>query len=135
MNVTQDVILDLLPLYFSAEASADSRRLVDEYFAEHPSFAVKARESAAESGGGALPPDRVELRGLLEAKRRVRQRSYLMGAAIFFTIAPLSFVYHDGAFFFMMRESPVSAVAYGAVGLLLWIVYAVIRWKNRVIGI
>jgi anti-sigma factor RsiW len=38
MKVTRDVIYDLLPTYFADEVSADSRALVDEYFATDPEF-------------------------------------------------------------------------------------------------
>ena len=31
VNVTREVILDLLPVYLAGEASADTRQLVDEY--------------------------------------------------------------------------------------------------------
>ena len=40
MEVTKDVILDLLPLYSADEASADTRALVEEYLAAHPELAA-----------------------------------------------------------------------------------------------
>src|SRR6185312_2252669 len=39
MRVTQDVVRDLLPLYFENEASPDSRILVETWFAHDPAFA------------------------------------------------------------------------------------------------
>lgn len=44
MKVTRDVITDLLPAYYAKEASADSRALVDEFFAQDPEFARLAKE-------------------------------------------------------------------------------------------
>ena len=38
MNVTRDVIYDLLPAYFAGEASGDTRALIDEFFAHDPEF-------------------------------------------------------------------------------------------------
>ena len=32
MNVTREVVTDLLPIYFSDEASADTKALVKNYF-------------------------------------------------------------------------------------------------------
>jgi heme/copper-type cytochrome/quinol oxidase subunit 4 len=46
MNVTRDVMNDLLPLYFSGEASAGTRALVEQYFREHPEFEREARGAA-----------------------------------------------------------------------------------------
>jgi hypothetical protein len=36
MNVTREVVTDLLPIYFSGEASADTKVLVEDYFAGRP---------------------------------------------------------------------------------------------------
>jgi hypothetical protein len=44
MNVTREVITDLLPLYFSGEASADTVALVDEFFRQDQEFAHLARK-------------------------------------------------------------------------------------------
>jgi hypothetical protein len=43
MNVTRDVIYDLLPAYFSNDASADTRALVDTFFITDPEFGRMAR--------------------------------------------------------------------------------------------
>ena len=39
MEVTNNVILDLLPLYLANESSEDSRRLVEKYLESHPEMA------------------------------------------------------------------------------------------------
>src|SRR5262245_481556 len=39
MNVNRHVVTDLLPLYLSGEAHADTRSLVDEYLRGDPEFA------------------------------------------------------------------------------------------------
>ena len=46
-EITQDVIVDLLPVYFSEEASEQTRRMVETYFAEHPDFEKMARRMHA----------------------------------------------------------------------------------------
>ena len=43
MNVTHDVIIDLLPLYFSGEASEDSKTLVNTCFEQNPEFAEQSK--------------------------------------------------------------------------------------------
>ena len=42
MNVTRDVIYDLLPSYFAGDASDDTRALVEAYFETDPEFARMA---------------------------------------------------------------------------------------------
>ena len=42
MNVTAEIITDLLPVYLSGEASEDTRALVEAYFRDHPEFAALA---------------------------------------------------------------------------------------------
>ena len=46
MNISPDVISDLLPLYLAGEASAGTRALLEEYLREHPGF----REGASRTG-------------------------------------------------------------------------------------
>ena len=45
MNITQGVVNDLLPVYFSGEASNDTRSLVEDYFRENPEFERMARSA------------------------------------------------------------------------------------------
>ena len=49
MNVTHNVVTDLLPLYLAGEASDDTRVLVEAYLKQNPSFAVEVREQADKS--------------------------------------------------------------------------------------
>jgi hypothetical protein len=47
MEITRNVILDLLPLYLADEASAETRKLVEEYLETDPELASIAKRSAA----------------------------------------------------------------------------------------
>ena len=47
MKLEREVIIDLLPAYFSGEASAATRRLVEEFFRENPDFEKSARSAAS----------------------------------------------------------------------------------------
>ena len=46
MEITRDVILDLLPLYLAGEVSDDSRALVERYLETDPALAKIAEQSA-----------------------------------------------------------------------------------------
>jgi anti-sigma factor RsiW len=79
MKVTRDVIFDLLPAYFSSEASTDTRALVDEFFATDPEFARMAERFQAAVGRsrGASESDAER-----ETFRRTRARVGLRYAAM-----------------------------------------------------
>jgi hypothetical protein len=46
MKLEREVIIDLLPAYFSGEASAATRTLVEDFFRENPEFEKSARSAA-----------------------------------------------------------------------------------------
>ena len=59
MNVTREVIYDLLPAYFAGEASADTRALVEEFFATDPELGrMAARFRARRRAFARWHPDR-----------------------------------------------------------------------------
>ena len=49
-NITRDIISDLYVLYSSGDATADSRKLVDEFLSQDPELAASLKES-----GGTIP--------------------------------------------------------------------------------
>ena len=134
MNITDDVINDLLPLYASGECSADTKLLVDEYLRAHPDLARQVSRISQQPPAGLLP-NRLgasdEMYALKKTRRMIKRRSYILGAAIFFTIAPFSFAYINGKFYWLMAESPMSAAVYLIVGAAFWVGYAVLKIKAR----
>jgi hypothetical protein len=95
MNVSRDVINDLLALYFSGEASPGTRNLIEEYFRENPAFAEEARRAAeallAIGMTEELPSDtQLERKALKRAKKLLRVQSILLAIACTFTLNALS---------------------------------------------
>ena len=85
MNATRDVITDLLPLYFSGEASADTRTMVEEYFKADPEFERMARRMASSMSvfkTTLTDDDAAEANALNRARAQVRARNISLGAAI-----------------------------------------------------
>jgi hypothetical protein len=119
----EDIIVDLLPLYFAGEASAASGALIEAYFAEHPQFAKAAR--LAQQSSIVMPAVAVSSEGTLAIKRirsLLRWRAALIALAIFCTISPFSFFYNDNRLhYFMWRDSPAMALTYAAVAAAAWI--------------
>lgn len=95
MNITRDIIKDLLPTYFSGEASVDTCSLVEEYFRKNPSFEQEARSAAQslQSLGqiGTAPPDSTTEKTALQSARNVlRRQKILLALASTFTLNAIS---------------------------------------------
>jgi hypothetical protein len=138
MNITRDVIVDLLPVYASGEASADTRKLVDEYLLSDPALAREAAELSrppALSAGPPLLSADLELRALLRTRRVLKLRGALLGAGIFFTLLPLSFVAGDGKVRWAWSSNPAGAAGAVAVAVLAWVAYALTRKRLRTTGL
>lgn len=92
MKIERDVILDLLPVVLSGEASAATRELVEEYLRQDPELARRVRAQGAESDpkvGPALSPE-VELRSLARTRRLLGVQKWLFALAITFTAFALA---------------------------------------------
>jgi hypothetical protein len=133
MNITKDIINDLLPLYVANECSADSRALVGDYLRQHPQEAAELHRimSTTVLGTAPLAARLDEMESLRRARRLVRRRSWLMALAIFFSIAPFSFAYTGGHTHWFLLEAPKAALIYGALGVVFWIAFFVVRHRSR----
>lgn len=133
MNVTRDIINDLMPLYAANECSADTRTLVEEYLRQNPRQAEELRGIMSTSLPGAVPPakDVAEALSFREARRRLARRNGLMALAIFFSLAPFSFLYTDGRLWWLLRDAPRSALVYAALAVVFWSFYFVQRRRSQ----
>jgi ferric-dicitrate binding protein FerR (iron transport regulator) len=133
MNITKDIIADLFPLYLEKECSSDTRALVEEYFQRNPQDAQELHRIASTSLPGAAPlaKDLDETRSLREARRVVRRRSWVLGLAIFFSLAPFSVLFTGGRTYWLLKEAPGTALVYGALALVCWIAWTVMRNGSR----
>ena len=89
MEVTKDVILDLLPLYSADEASADTRALVEEYLAAHPELAAAVRESGAGGLSRDIPVPLTrddQIKAYTRAKRRMLIYTILLAGLMAVTL-------------------------------------------------
>ena len=142
MNVTQNVFMDLLPLYFSGEASADTRQLIAEFLAKHPELgpAVEAqrREFAQPHDllAGAAPATDHELRTLRRTRSLIERQKWQMSFALLLTGFPFSFAF-DGSHitFMVLRDQPPLAAASWVGAVALWSLYWRTRRRLRIRGI
>src|SRR5512133_2351578 len=125
MKVTRDVVSDLWPLYAAGEATADTRRLVEEFLADDPDFARVLRQRFD------IPAEQVSLPADHEARALARTRDVIAGGrwlrgvrlvAITLTVLAVIRFPADDAETFATRVG-VSVVA--------WLVYLVLRLRVR----
>jgi len=139
MNVTREVILDLLPVYLAGEASPATRALIEEYLKQDPELAQRIRsrwaENLAQAAPSVLPPD-LELRSLKRTRRVLFFQRWSFAMAIAFTAVALSLDFHfeHGRVtdvHFMMRDDPRGAGLCLIVGAVFWVTYFLLRRRLR----
>ena len=108
MKVNDDVILDLLPLYYEGEVSESTQKMIEDYFNEHPEFAsqvdriyskmkkVLDEKSVFESDDENTSEEKMQT--LLKTKKLLRIRT----ALLVFTVSTFVIV------IFMATFSPTS---------------------------
>ncbi|MGH9774689.1 MAG: hypothetical protein ACRD50_07055 [Candidatus Acidiferrales bacterium] len=139
MNVTREVILDLLPVYFSGEASPATKALVEEFLKQDAELAGRIRsewmENLTKAAPSALPPE-LELRAFRRTKRLLGWQKWLLGFGIFFTAILASFEFHttsNGGFEFhlLLSTAPVEFAVCIALAVACWGAYIAIRRRLR----
>jgi len=125
MNVTKDVIKDLLPLYQEGEASPDTRRLVEEYLAMDSDL---RDQLAAPALGQKRLRVRAEIDQALETlertKRALRRQKWLQFFALLLTLAPFTSYGTGGQLQFMMlRDAPLSLIPLWGGAAIFWVFY------------
>lgn len=89
MEITRNVILDLMPLYMANEVSADTRALVEKYLETDPELAKIAKQSAAMEVQEGIPVPLTEedkMEAYKEAKRLLYRRTVIWAVLIAFTL-------------------------------------------------
>jgi len=140
MNVTREVILDLIPIYLAGEASPATRALIDEFLRQDPELAQRVRNLSADSLAtitqAPLSSD-IELRSLRRARALIGWQKWLFGLGITFTALLLSneFSFEGGRlreFHFLIRDYPAPFGIFAVLALICWIGYYAIRRRLRV---
>lgn len=135
MNVTREVITDLLSVYFSGEASNDTRALVEDFFRSDPEFAALARTDWSPANGIEKLKEEVPLEILNRTKRYLRNRSIFLAVAILFSLLPFSVLSHGGKLYWAWREMPEASVAAVLIGIAGWCAYTWSWYRVRSTGL
>ena len=139
MNVTRNVVKDLLTVYLAGEASPDTRAFVEDYL---KSDAALAREVEAARVGSlglpATPPPALaaEKQALDASRELLKTRTSTLVVGDVFTLLPLSFVFSGSRItFFLIRDAPVIGLAWWAAAAVLWACHFWVRRRLRVSGL
>lgn len=133
MTLEREIIIDLLPAYFSGEASAATCALVEEYFREHPDFEKTARDASAPLDELKVPVSLLDAEReklAFERARQVRETSAsFLWMAILFSILPFIFRIHDHKIVWIFWENPEHSgvVMFIAAAIFLWILFFTTR--------
>ena len=137
MNISRDVVKDLIAVYLAGEASADTRALVESYLKTDPELA-KDVEAAGHATLG-LPPTHMptaEKQTLEATQQQLKVRTSTLVVAMIFTVLPLTFVFHGTTItFLLIRDAPVIGLAWWATAAIMWIWHLMIRRRLRVSGL
>ncbi len=136
MKVPKEVILDLLPLYLAGEASPATRVLVDEYLAQDPELAQRARRPPVDDFSHAEPlsvPPELELRTLRLTQRRIAILRWVFAWGLAFSLCALALQISFSPFrlHLLIFDYPAELGSSLGVGLLCWVLYFRLRSKLR----
>jgi hypothetical protein len=124
MNITRDVVKDLVSVYLAGEASEDTRALVEDWLRSDRELAAQVeRARELELPAVAAPEPTVEKRAFDRTRRRLRGRAIVLGAAIYFSTLPLTVTFGSDGFHGLLLEDWLSRTAALAVAAVLWVVY------------
>ena len=137
MNISRDVIKDLLPVYLAGDASADTRALVESHLKTDPDLASDVKAAGATSLG--LPETatpNAEKQALEATRQLLKSRTSTLVVAMIFTVLPLTFVFHGTRItFFMIRDAPVIGFTWWVTAAIMWMWHLRIRYRLRVSGL
>jgi hypothetical protein len=128
MIVERGVIIDLLPAYFSGEATAATRALVEEYFRQDPEFEKMARAAngpleSLKRPSTAPDPEKEKL-ALERARMVVETRRSFLWLAVTYTLMLFLFRIHDHKIIWLMwSSSPVLGMVFSSVAVFFWLFF------------
>ncbi len=135
MNVTLNVIHDLLPVYAAGEASADTVALVDEFLQLHPDVARTVEALRLPELPIALRPT-AEKEALNVTKRLLRWRNTFLSLALFLSLVPFSFrLDSDGFAWTFPQQSPAAQVGLCLFAIACWAGFFSVRRRLRTTGL
>ena len=134
MNVTRDVILDLLPLCHAGEASDDTHKLVAAFAAEDAEIArlLATPPARALPETPLLIDKETEMQTLERTKTYMKWQTVLLGGASFLTFFAVFVLLALGTFLtlFRVEQESRTLLLLAATGGLLAVLLAAAAWTG-----
>ena len=139
MKLEREVIIDLLPAYFSGEASAATRTLVEDFFRENPDFEKSARSAAGPLEGLKVAPpkpDPEKEKLALERARMVTEtRTSFFWLAVISTLMLFLFRIQNGKVIWIVWSGSASGSGsrgplFIAMAVFFWLFYFYARSRT-----
>jgi anti-sigma factor RsiW len=143
VEITRNVIRDLLPGYLAGEVCPETRTLVEDFLSRDATLAAEVERLKSDSlkqilTGGThmtLPQDH-DAKTIARTRCAIANRSWMLGLAIGFTLFPLSFVFDKGHIEWMMfHNTPSLAMASWAAALGFWVGFIIHYRRLRSSGL
>ena len=139
MNIPEEVILDLVAVDLTGEASPATRAWLEEYLAQNPELADRVRRQRAESLDQPLPPPpppELELRALQRTRRMLTLLRWLFGLGMaFLAIAlALEISFPPLRVRLLILDYPAQLGPCLAVAVACWTAYFTLRRQLRCWG-
>jgi hypothetical protein len=143
VEITRNVIQDLLPVYLADEACPETRTLVEEFLARDATLAAEIERLKLDSlkpiltgeATMALSKDH-DVQTLERTRSTIAHRSWTLGLAIAFTLFPFSFIFSGGHVQWMLlRDVPSAAEASLVAAAGFWIGFFIHSRRLRASGL
>jgi hypothetical protein len=127
MKITRKIITDLLPIYYSGEASEDTKALVEEFSKKDPEYKNLASSEVVDLNllSSIGHSNQAKMETMMRIKRILYFRSLIFGVALFCTFMPYTVMGNSsqGVYWIMMRDQPLLAIIFGIIAFLSWGLY------------
>ena len=138
MKIEREVIVDLLPAYFSGEASTATRALVEDFFREDPAFEKSARSAAGPLESLKAAPSRLdpekEKMALERARLVTETRSSFFWLAVISTLMLFLFRIQNGKLIWIVWSpssgSGIRGPLFIAMATFFWLFYFYARGRT-----
>jgi ferric-dicitrate binding protein FerR (iron transport regulator) len=133
MNPTRELITDLLPTYFSGEASADTQAFVEEFFAQDPEFEQLARRLAGSLNALKQPvpgdEEAAEKRALTRTRMELQGKNISLGVVLAGIVGIVVLVAMDG------ETHSKTTGGYGFLVVACVAIFALLATRTRNTGV
>ncbi|MBK8900892.1 MAG: zf-HC2 domain-containing protein [Anaerolineaceae bacterium] len=135
MNVSRDVIIDLLPLYLAGEASEDTRQLVEHFLADDPALAKLAEQAKVDNWNGEIPvplQKEDEMKSFEKTKSLLFQQKLFLTLSVGTTLLFIAFRFDENGVEWLWINSPQLGWGIFMTAALFWTAFLNVNWQlNR----